>query len=164
MDLNGELMKYLSDDDKKRIAERVYEEECRRLFEEDVKSRSPIIFTDRSTVYFRILDRYIEKMELEKTDFIPYMKETLNRELKEFFEDDENDCSAFTTTLKYATGRLVDKVIDENNVELKEIIREKVFKCCNETLLIAFLSNIVRKMDLDKAVKKLIVEMEGEKA
>ena len=102
-------------------------------------------------------------MELEKTDFIPYMKETLNRELKEFLEDDENDCSTLATTLRYATGRLVDKVIDENNVELKEIIREKVFKCCNETLLIAFLSDIVRKMDLDKAVKKLIAEMEGEK-
>lgn len=163
MDLNVEIMQYLSEDDKKCIAARVYEEECRRLFEADVKSRSPEIFTNQSMVYIRVLDRYIEKMQLEHEEFISVMKEDLTREMKEYWEDPNNDCSDFAATVHYAIQGMVNKIINENNAELKEIIREKVFKCCNETLLIAFLSDIVRGMNLDKAVKKLIVEMEGEK-
>ena len=163
MDLNVEIMQYLSDDDKKRIAERVYEEECRRLFEEDLKACSPEIFTNQPLVYIRVLDRYIEKMQLEHEDFVAVMKDDLTREMREYWEDPNNDCSDFAASVHYAVRGMINKIIIENNAELKEIIREKVFKCCNETLLIAFLSDIVRNMNLDKAVKKLIAEMEGEK-
>lgn len=161
-----EILNYLSDEEKKKIAERVYEEEVRKSFARDFESRSPIIFTDRSTVYYRLLDRYIDNMGLEKTDFIPYFKETLLSEMKSFTQDlssDPNRDNDFINTIKYRLQRLSEEVIDENKDELKPIIRDKVFKCCNETLLIAFLSDIVRRMNLDKAVKQIIQESEGDK-
>lgn len=160
-----EILNYLSDEEKKKIAERVYEEEVRKSFARDFESRSPIIFTDRSTVYYRLLDRYIDSMGLEKTDFIPYFKETLLSEMKAFTQDASLDSenNYLAANIRYKLQRLSDIVIDENADELKPIIRDKVFRCCNETLLIAFLSDIVRQMNLDKAVKKLISESEGDK-
>ena len=164
--MDNDILKYLSDEEKHRIAERVYEEELRKCFQKDYESRDPIIFTNRSTVYYRLLDRYIDKMDLEKTDFIPYFKETLASDLKYFIEDIKSDSdreNLFINTIRYKLNRLAEKVIEENEDDLKPIIRDKVFRCCNETLLIAFLSNIVRKMDLDKAVKQIIRESEGDK-
>ena len=164
--MNTELLTYLTDEEKKKIAERVYEEELRKAFQKDYESRDPIIFTSRSTVYYRLLDRYIDKMDLEKIDFIPYFKETLISDLKSFTEGLQPDCdrdNPFINTIRYKLNRLAEEVVEENRDELKPIIQDKVFRCCNETLLIAFLSDIVRKMNLDKAVKQIIQESEGNK-
>ena len=63
-------------------------------------------------------------------------------------------------TLRYAISAkltaICNEVLKENHDELKEITKEKVFKCCNEKLLIAFISDIVRSLNLNEAIKNLL--------
>ena len=154
MDLNVELMKYLSDDDRKRIAERVYEEECRRIFNEEMAKRDQALFHNQSLVYTRILDKYISEMDLVHEDFIPAFKDMITNYSKELLAEDSD------VTLRYAISAkltaICNEVFEENHDELKEITKEKVFKCCNEKLLIAFISDIVRSLNLNEAIKNLL--------
>ena len=162
---NNELLKYLTDEDKKRIAEKVYEEEIRKEIRGDIKKRDPLIFNDKGTVYSRILEKYIKELDLYKYDFIEPFKVQLKEEIIKIINSDQvkGDDYTLRDVIKWKIEELSRQVIEENKEELKPIIKEKVFKCCNETLLIAFLSDIVRSMNLDKAVKKLIQESEGDK-
>ena len=160
--MNSELLTYLSDEEKKKIAERVYEEELRRLFQEDVAKRIPDIFHDLPTVYHRVLNQYIQEMQLSHEEFIPAMNKLIEKELNAFISEDD-DMNTIAHHIRWRLQILSEEVIQENKDELKPIIRDKVFRCCNETLLIAFLSDIVRKMNLDKAVKQIIQESEGDK-
>ena len=162
---NNELLKYLSDEDKKRIAEKVYEEELRKEIKEDIEKRDPSIFNDAITVYGRILEKYIKSMDLYHEEFIEPFKILLKEDIKEIMENAESieGRISLKDVIEWKIQELGREVIEENKEELKPIIKEKVFKCCNETLLIAFLSDIVRGMNLDKAVKKLIQESEGDK-
>ena len=154
MDGSIDLMKYLSDDDKKKIAERVYEEECRKKFNAEITSLQDTIFTDKYVVFHRILDRYINELDLMNEDFIPYFKEMLMNHSSELLAEDSD------VTLRYAISTKINKigqeVLDENHDALKDIIREKVFKCCNEKMLIAFIADIVRSLDLNGAIKNLL--------
>ena len=162
---NNELLKYLSEEDKKRIAEKVYEEEIRKEILKDINEKSPTIFNDKSFVYTRILDQYIEELDLYHSDFIEPFKAQLKEEIEKIIEgkSTEDDKVTLRTVIEWAINDLGRLVIEESKEELKPIIKEKVFKCCNETLLIAFLSDIVRGMNLNEAVKKLIQESEGDK-
>ena len=45
--------------------------------------------------------------------------------------------------IRWRLQGLSDEVINENKEELKPIIRDKVFRCCNEILLTEFLADIV---------------------
>ena len=163
-----ELLKYLTDEDKKRIAERVYEEELRAFFHEDVRSRAPEIFHGKSAVYDRILEKYISDMNLYHESFVPLFKKDLENEIENLLKNIDNTdfdsiSSMIPMHIRHQIQKLATDVIDENKDTLKPIILEKVIKCCNETLLIAFLSDLVRAMNLDQAVKKIINEWEGEK-
>lgn len=155
------LFDILSNEEKKRIAERVYEEEFRKLFEDDVKLRNPEIFTSRSMVYERVLTKYIDEMNLVHEDFIPYFKEIIHTRSLELL--DENSAFSVVYPISSKLQKLTKEVIEEDSQELKEIVREKVFKCCNETLLMAFLSDIVRGLNLNEAVKKILKESYGDK-
>ena len=158
------LFNFLTPEEKKIIAERVYEEELRKQFQADFEKRNPMIFHDQSILYCRILDKYISDMNLKHDDFIEPFKMTLQTELQNFISEKYADVdSGLYGHFRWKLQQLAEEVIIENTEELKPIIREKVFKCCNETLLIAFLSDIVRKMDLDSAVKKIIAETQGNK-
>lgn len=161
---NEELMNYLTPEEKHKIAERVYEEELRKQFQIDFEKRSPVIFHDQSVVYTRILDKYISDMNLKHEDFVEPFKSMLQTELQEFISVKYSDPdSGLAGHLRWKIQQLAEEVIVENTEELKPIIREKVFKCCNETLLIAFLSDIVRHMNLNEAIKKIINETQGNK-
>jgi len=164
---NNELLKYLTEDDKKRIAEKVYEEEIRKEIKEDLDKRDPDIFNNQDTIYERILQKYINEMDLYKYDFIDIFKKKVLEEAKHIATRDRDDADGNNVFLEdiieWRLKAIGEEVIDESKEDLKPIIKEKVFKCCNETLLIAFLSDIVRKMNLDEAVKKIIKETEGDK-
>ena len=163
---NSELMKYLTEEDKKRIAEKVFEEEMRKEIVSFVNEKSPVIFNDKSTIYTRLLDQYIKELDLYHEDFIEPFKAQLKEEIKKVIEDPsikEDGSVILKTVISWEINDIGREVIKESKEELKPIIREKVFKCCNETLLIAFLSDIVREMNLNEAVKKLIRESEGDK-
>ena len=160
MDIQN-ILDVLTPEEKKKIAERIYEEELRKQFQKDYEMRDQDIFHKRSTVYLRVLDQYISEMNLMHEDFIPYFKQLIMTEGSKLVQEDSD------TMLRYAISsklnKLGEEILDENHDELKEIIKEKVFKCCNETLLVAFLSDIVRHMELDKAVKRIILETQGDK-
>ena len=168
--MDDRLLGYLTEEEKKRIAERVYEEELRKHVKEDIDKRSPSIFHDKSNVYERVLYKYIEELNLYHEDFIECFKKRILDETKMLLRVDESETETRDTTatildnlIKWRIQDIGKSVIEENEEELKPIIKEKVFKCCNETLLVAFLSDIVRGMKLDEAVKKIIQESEGDK-
>ena len=155
-----ELLEILTPEERKKIAERVYEEELRKGFQEDIAKRNPDIFHDFPTVYNRVLNKYINEMKLSHEDFIPAINKLIEKELNAFISED--DMNTIVHHIRWKLQVLGEEVIQENNDELKLIIHEKVFKCCNEVALIAFLSDIVRGLNLDKAVKKLISEIQGD--
>ena len=68
--MNNELLKYLTDEEKKIIAQRVFEEEIRKSIQEDFAKRDPSIFTNLSTLYNRILSKYIDDMNLYRMIWI----------------------------------------------------------------------------------------------
>lgn len=167
--MDSELLKYLTEEDKKRISEKVYEEELRKCIKEDIDKRSPLIFHDKSTLYERIIQKYISDLNLHHEDFIECFKKRISDETKILLSTDTSETYNRDTTatildnlIKWKIQDIGKSVIDESEEELKPIIKEKVFKCCNETLLVAFLSDIVRGMKLDKAVKKIIQESYGD--
>ena len=162
MDNSFEIFNYLTDDDKKRIAERVFEEELRKHFREDIEKRNQEIFHDFPTVYHRVLDQYIREMNLTHDNFAPAFKPLIEKEVNDILSGKDDDNSV-AHHIRWRFQVLAEEIISEDKSELKEIIRDKVFRCCNETLLIAFLSDIVRGMNLDKAVKQIIKDSEGNK-
>ena len=46
-----DIDRYLSDDEKKKIAERVYEEELRKKFDNELNTHNPDIYHDKNMVY-----------------------------------------------------------------------------------------------------------------
>ena len=163
--MDNELLKYLTDEEKKRIVERVYEEEVRNYIKEDISKRSPSIFEDNTTVYTRILNQYIKDLDLYHYDFIDIFKKRLEEEMDNIINGNSTEIgsNSLRTVIEWKIRDIGEEIINESKDELRPIIKEKVFKCCNETLLIAFLSDIVRGMNLDKAVKNIIQETEGDK-
>lgn len=168
--MDNELLKYLTEEDKKSIAERVFEEEIRKTIKEDLDKRDLSIFNDKTTIYGRIISQYINEMDLYHEDFIECFKKRISDETKILLSTDMTEIDIKDTTatildnlIKWKIQDIGKSVIEESKEELKPIIREKVFKCCNETLLIAFLSDIVRSMNLNETVKKIIQESEGDK-
>lgn len=163
--MDNELLKYLNEDEKKRIVERVYEEEIRNYIKKDISERSPYIFENNTTVYTHILNQYIKDLDLYHYDFVDIFKKRIEEEMVNIINGDstENEINSLRTVVGWKIREMGEEIINESKDELRPIIKEKVFKCCNETLLIAFLSDIVRGMKLDEAVKKIIQESEGEK-
>ena len=157
MDINNELLKYLTDDERKKIAERVYEEELRKFFADDINKRDPSIFHNKSNIYSTVLSKYISEMNLTHDEFIQPLKMQLESELQNFISAKyENLDSDLHTHLNWKIQILAEEVINENRDALKEIVKEKVFRCCNEKLLIAFIANIVRSLHLNDAIKKFL--------
>lgn len=160
--MDGTLLTYLTEEEKKKIAERVFEDELRNYFKEDVAKRSQEIFHDFPTVYHRVLDQYIREMNLIHDDFAPAFKPLIEKEVADILSGKDDD-NAVAHHIRWKFQVLAEEIINEDKSDLKEIIRDKVFRCCNETLLIAFLSDIVRGMNIDKAVKQLVKDSEGSK-
>lgn len=164
--MDNELLKYLTEEDKKRIAERVFEEELRKTVLDDIQKRSNVIFDGAPTVYSRVLEKYIGEMNLYHHDFIDVFKTKVLEESEHIIRRDknaDNNENTLDTVIGWKIQEIGKEVIEESKEELKPIIKEKVFKCCNETLLVAFLSDIVRGMKLDEVVKRIIQESEGDK-
>lgn len=168
--MDDRLLGYLTEEEKKLIAERVYEEELRKHVKEDIDKRDPSIFHDKSNVYERVLYKYIGELNLYHEDFIECFKKRILDESKMLLSTDKSETNNTDTTatildnlIKWRIEDIGKSVIEESKEELRPIIKEKVFKCCNETLLVAFLSDIVRGMKIDEAVKKIIQESEGNK-
>ena len=68
---NREIFNYLSEDEKKRIAERIFEDELRKSFQSKYENTFKDIWHDFPTVYARVLDKYISDMKLIHEDFAP---------------------------------------------------------------------------------------------
>ena len=156
---------YLNEDEKKKISERVFEEEARNYFHEYMSRVDNLIFHDKPTVYHRVLDKYIRECGLFHDEFIPYIKEVIKKEIDCILNptDENNQYNDLSNIINFQIQHIAVDVINDNKDKLEPIVLDKVIRCCNETLLIAFLSDIVRGMNLDKAVKSIIQEMEGNK-
>ena len=164
--MNNELLKYLTDEEKKTIAQRVFEEEIRKSIQEDFAKRDPSIFDHIPTLYDRLLSKYINEMNLYNESFIPIFRKRVIDEIEYIIKRDKDDTSNRVTLdsiIDYKLREIGEEVISESKDDLKPIIREKVFKCCNETLLISFISKIIKEMNINKAIEKIMQETEGNK-
>ena len=156
-----DLLNYLTDDDKKKIAERVFEAEIRKTIEEakqnDYQYSSLFSF---NTIYLQIIKEYISKMNLVSTSFIPEFNKMIEKGKKSIIDSDGDiNYSPMVTAINNKLSEIARESIENDREQIKSLVRERVLKVCDDVLPLQIISKTVWEMDLPKESRERILSV-----
>lgn len=153
------MMEYLTEDERKKIAERVFEAQVLKTIEEN--KRSSYNYTDFfsfHTFYRKIIEQYISKMNYVKEDFIPEFNKLIERS-KQVIRDSDGDLeySPLLTAINDKLRSIAIESIENDKDEIKTLIHERILKVCDDVLPLQIISKTVWEMNIPKESRERIL-------
>jgi uncharacterized membrane protein YheB (UPF0754 family) len=147
------IEKYLSEEQMKTIAEEVFTEKMKADVDRVIQARTCGKLVDN--IFNKIVESYVTEIsDKYKDDILKLCKSEISRD-----QSNNNDWDdTLRATIDYKLKETSNVIIDEHIDEIKPIVYSKILRCCNEVSVNAFISDIIRKLDLDKAVKEVLGE------
>lgn len=153
------MMEYLTPEEKKKIAERIFEEEVKKSIEETKRSSYNYHdFFSFNTLYRQIIKEYISKMNLINESFIPEFNEMIERGKKAII-DSEGDItySPMVTAINDKLSSIAKESIENDKDEIKTLIHDRILTICNDVLPLQIISKTVWEMQLPEESRKRIL-------
>lgn len=149
MDINIE--KYLTEDEMKKIAERIYTDRIQAEVDRIIETRIAGRMVD--AIISKIVESYVLKLSDEfKDDLKVLCKSEIDRSVST--TSDYND--TLRNDIRYTLQTVSKEVIIENNAEIKQLVYDKILECSNEMVAISFVGDIIRSLDLNYAIKEVL--------
>lgn len=153
------MTNYLTDDEKKKIAERVFEDEVRKSIEEFKRSAyNYSSFFSFNTLYRKIVEEYISKMNYVREDFIPEFNKMIESGKKVIIDSDGDiEYSPLVTAINDKLASIARETIDKDRNQIVSLVHDRLMKVCNEVLPLQIISKTVWDMNLPKESRERIL-------
>ena len=160
-----DFQKYLTMGEMQNIARRVFTEKAETYFDEVVHNRygwkegvtpnQSFVDAMLFTIGQIILDRHGKENMFLTENIMERILEEANRD----FSIEENYDDRLRSQINYKLQTLVEKIIAERENEITPIIFEKIKQSTDKMLLSAFLSDLIKHFNFDKAINEVLGNM-----
>ena len=152
---------YLTDEEMKKIAERVFERELLECFDEFKKNTYNFHdFFSFQTLYNKITDRYISKMNYVKESFIPEFNLLIEKG-KQAIIDSDGDItySPLVNAINRKLEDIAKESIENDREQIKSLVRERVLKVCDEVLPLQIIARTVYELNLPNDSRERVLSV-----
>ena len=152
---------YLTDEEMKNIAERVFERELLECFEEFKKNTYNFQdFFSFQTLYHKIVDQYISKMNYDREDFIPHFNKLIEKG-KQAIIDSDGDItySPLVNAINRKLEDIAKESIENDREQIKSLVRERVLKVCDEVLPLQIIARTVYELNLPNDSRERVLSV-----
>ena len=160
-----DFQKYITPDEMKNIATRVFTEKAEIYFDEIVRNRygwKEDSETNQSFIdamLFTIGEMILDRHGRDNMFLTELIMQRIIEEANRDFTKEENYDDRLRSQINWKLQSLVEKTINERESEISPIIFEKIKQSADKMLLNAFLSDLIRHFNFDKAIKEVLGDM-----
>ena len=156
-----DFREYLTDEEMKKIAERVFERELLGYFDEFKKNTYNFQdFFSFQTLYRKIIDQYISKMNFVKESFIPEFNLLIEKGKQEIIDaDGDITYSPLVNAINRKLEDIAKESIENDREQIKSLVRERVLKLCDEVLPLQIISRTVYELNLPKESRDRVLSV-----
>lgn len=156
-----DFREYLTDEEMKKIAERVFERELLGYFDEFKKNVYNFHdFFSFQTLYRKIIDQYISKMNFVKESFIPEFNLLIEKGKQAIIDaDGDINYSPLVSAINRKLEDVAKESIENDREQIKSLVRERVVKVCDEVLPLQIIARTVYELNLPKESRERVLSV-----
>lgn len=149
MDINIE--KYLTEDEMKNIAERIYTERINAEVDRIIEARTAGNLVEM--IFSQIVTSSVTNLSDKFKDNLLSLCES---EIARSVSNNKNYDDTLRNDIRYSLQTVSKTVINENIDNIKLVVYDKILECSNEMVAMSFIGDIIRSLDLNTAVKEVL--------